>query len=58
MLDSGHVVTHESQKAWVETVLAQLPIEHYKVKIASYHTPIYPSTREWNEDGYVPYKMV
>eukprot|EP00944_MAST-04C_sp_MAST-4C-sp1_P015096 g15096.t1 len=54
MLDSGHVVTHESQKAWVETVLAQLPIKQYKVKMASYHTPIYPSTREWNEDGYVP----
>ena len=53
MLDSGHVVTQVSKRLGRDS-LAQLPIRHYKVKIASYHTPIYPSTREWNEDGYMP----
>ncbi len=46
VLDSGHVVTYHEQRTWAEAILKSLPSG--TLKFASYHVPIYPSTRAWD----------
>lgn len=44
VLDSGLTATHDGvQKKWLEQVLAEN--NHYPIKMALYHVPIYPSVR-------------
>ena len=46
VMDSGHVVTYEEQTTWAEGILKKLP--HTIMKFATYHVPIFPSTRKWD----------
>lgn len=53
-LDSGHVEPHDGrQKEWLEKTLQEYA--HIPYRIAQYHVPLYPSTRdfegEWSKAG-------
>eukprot|EP00943_MAST-04B_sp_MAST-4B-sp1_P005814 g5814.t1 len=59
ILDSGHVVNYHQQQSFIENVFKKLPgsIDKYKIKMACYHVPIYPSTKNWDEKKYKPIKF-
>ncbi len=47
-LDSGHVVPHADQTAWLSETLAKLSDVPYRYAV--YHVPLYPAHREYEGD--------
>lgn len=50
-LDTGHIDTHESQVPWLSEQLKQH--EQTPLKFAIYHVPLYPTHRDYDNDGSV-----
>ncbi|MCH1571771.1 MAG: fibronectin type III domain-containing protein [Longimicrobiales bacterium] len=49
VLDTGHVVSHESQTGWMREVMAE--DSAYPNRFALYHVPLWPSHRPYDEPG-------
>jgi len=53
VLDTGHVVSHESQNDWLDRVMAEDRAAGVPHRFAAYHIPLYPSHRDYEGGGSV-----
>jgi|GEM_PF-659174 len=57
VLDSGHIVAHESQNEWLDRVMAEDRAAGIPHRFATYHIPLYPSHRDFEGSGSVNGRM-
>lgn len=53
VLDTGHIVPHESQNDWLDRVMADDRAAGIPHRFATYHIPLYPSHRDHEGGGSV-----